>query len=250
MRSLRSNRAVVLKGKLHKYWRILLSIVPVSLMLCPDRQAAAQSLGGYARVNGDTIEFDRGIRVRLWGIDAPEGDQLCYQSSGVAWDCGLAAKQFLEARVSEQSVACRPEDVDRYGRIVAECFVNQISLNSALVEAGLALAYRHFTGRFVPEENHAASMAAGMWAGSFIPPWDWRAADRAPSAAVINRQAGSPSPDPACAIKGNINARGAHIYHRPGQADYSATVITEARGERWFCSAEEAEAAGWRAARR
>jgi hypothetical protein len=51
-------------------------------------------------------------------------------------------------------------------------------------------------------------------------------------------------------IKGNINAKGRRIFHVPGQEDYAATRIDTARGERWFCSAAEAIAAGWTAAAR
>jgi hypothetical protein len=50
----------------------------------------------------------------------------------------------------------------------------------------------------------------------------------------------------ACDIKGNINARGERIYHVPGGRWYAATRIDRLRGERWFCSEEEARAAGWR----
>lgn len=59
----------------------------------------------------------------------------------------------------------------------------------------------------------------------------------------------SPPPDAACPIKGNISS-GGHIYHTPGQRDYCKTVIDPNKGERWFCSAADAEAAGWRAAKR
>ena len=52
-----------------------------------------------------------------------------------------------------------------------------------------------------------------------------------------------------CKIKGNINSKGEKIYHCPGWRDYSKTNIDTWKGERWFCSATEAEAAGWRAAR-
>ena len=41
-------------------------------------------------------------------------------------------------------------------------------------------------------------------------------------------------------IQGNINAKGDHIYHVPGSRDYAASVITESKGDRWFCSEEEA----------
>jgi hypothetical protein len=51
-------------------------------------------------------------------------------------------------------------------------------------------------------------------------------------------------------IKGNINAKGRRIFHVPGQQDYAATRIDTAHGERWFCSAAEAVAAGWTAAGR
>ena len=54
---------------------------------------------------------------------------------------------------------------------------------------------------------------------------------------------------PGCNIKGNINDRGEYIYHMPGQKYYSRTVISTSRGERWFCSEEEAQAAGWRRAK-
>jgi hypothetical protein len=53
----------------------------------------------------------------------------------------------------------------------------------------------------------------------------------------------------ACAIKGNISANG-RIYHRPGQRDYARTRINPAQGERWFCTEDEARAAGWRPALR
>lgn len=62
------------------------------------------------------------------------------------------------------------------------------------------------------------------------------------SSTVAVRRAG-------CDIKGNINERGEHIYHMPGQAYYLATRINPARGERWFCSQWEAWWAGWRKAK-
>jgi hypothetical protein len=61
--------------------------------------------------------------------------------------------------------------------------------------------------------------------------------------------ADDPAPNQNCAIKGNISS-GGRIYHVPGQEHYARTRINPANGERWFCSRAEAEAAGWRAARR
>lgn len=99
-------------------------------------------------------------------------------------------------------------------------------------------------------QEKAKAARVGIWAGTFEAPWDWRAEHRADNeqpSAVAPLLAASPS---ACNIKGNINARGEHIYHMPGQEYYDRTLITTRKGERWFCSEEEAVAAGWRKAKR
>lgn len=51
-----------------------------------------------------------------------------------------------------------------------------------------------------------------------------------------------------CQIKGDITDTGERLYFRPGDRSYAGVWISEATGERWFCSVDEAEAAGWRAA--
>ena len=53
----------------------------------------------------------------------------------------------------------------------------------------------------------------------------------------------------ACVIKGNVSTQGERIYHVPGQKYYDDTRISASHGERWFCSEEEARAAGWRRSR-
>src|SRR6516162_884175 len=52
-----------------------------------------------------------------------------------------------------------------------------------------------------------------------------------------------------CVIKGNISSSGERIYHVPGQRYYDKTVISWSKGERWFCTEQEAVAAGWRKAK-
>ncbi|MBD1912042.1 MULTISPECIES: cold shock domain-containing protein [unclassified Leptolyngbya] len=75
-------------------------------------------------------------------------------------------------------------------------------------------------------------------------------------AVFLNRQSPSRSPSPIaaitqpeCTIKGNISqSSGIRYYHLPGMEDYENTVIDLAAGEKWFCSEQEAIAAGWRRA--
>jgi hypothetical protein len=57
-------------------------------------------------------------------------------------------------------------------------------------------------------------------------------------------------PDCRGHIKGNISLNGGQrIYHVPGSRDYDSTKIDESKGERWFCTEQEAVSAGWRASR-
>jgi hypothetical protein len=50
-----------------------------------------------------------------------------------------------------------------------------------------------------------------------------------------------------CNIKGNISYNtGEKIYHLPEDQFYDVTEIDESNGEEWFCSAEDAEDAGFR----
>ena len=57
----------------------------------------------------------------------------------------------------------------------------------------------------------------------------------------------APAPTPECTIKGNISA-GVKIYHLQSCGSYSSIVIDESKGERWFCSEQDAIDAGWRKA--
>ncbi len=51
-------------------------------------------------------------------------------------------------------------------------------------------------------------------------------------------------------LSATSSKRGERIYHIPGGAYYDRTKISTAKGERWFCSEEGAQAAGWRRSKR
>ena len=50
-----------------------------------------------------------------------------------------------------------------------------------------------------------------------------------------------------CDVKGNVSLySGDKIYHLPSDKYYDSTLIEETRGEKYFCSIQEAEESGWR----
>ena len=208
----------------------------------------AERIEGRATVtDGDTIAVEgTDARIRLYGIDAPESGQTCDDASGKRYLCGTRAADYLAELIGRSGrVQCFEEDRDRYGRIVAECAVNGSTvINAEMVRAGWAVEYREYSdGRYDREEAEAKAAKRGIWQGRFVVPSKWRRGDRLETERVAD---GQPA---GCLIKGNISGNG-RIYHTPGQQNYARTQIDEKAGERWFCSAAEAEAAGWRAARR
>ncbi|MCH8686301.1 thermonuclease family protein [Pedomonas mirosovicensis] len=159
--------------------------------------------------------------------------------------CGQAAALALDELISHRPVACEPKDKDRYGRIVAICKLGTTDLNGWMVMQGHALAYRTYAKDYVPQEAEARRARRGVWAGSFDYPWDWRRGKRSaqPEAAPVQTVTAGD-----CPIKGNITAKGQKIYHTPASPWYDRTGINTSKGERWFCTEQEAQAAGWRPA--
>jgi endonuclease YncB( thermonuclease family) len=210
------------------------------LFLLLPLNAFATTSGSARVIDGDTIDIS-GQRIRLHGIDTPEARQIC-QRDGVTWLCGAAATKALKELIGKSDVSCAERDKDRYGRIVAVCHANGVSLNAVMVRSGMALAYRKYSDEYTDQEATAKAARRGLWAGQFVPPWEWRRGKRLVSEIAANDNS------PGCRIKGNIGSKGDRIYHMPSGRWYDRTVITASKGERWFCSEDEAKAAGWRRA--
>jgi len=152
--------------------RILcIGLAVLSLVGCGT--AHAQITGRAAVIDGDTIEL-QGQRIRLWGIDAPEGRQTC-QRRGSDYRCGQEAANALDRHINARPVVCMQQDVDRYGRVVARCSVGGSDLGAWLVRRGLAIRYPEYAGRaYIVEEASARLGRRGVWAGTFVVPWEWR----------------------------------------------------------------------------
>lgn len=228
-------------------------------VLVANRAPAADLISGVPRiVDGDTIAVGN-TKIRLEGIDAPEGDQACLDQKGTKWDCGDAARAHLAEFVGARSVDCVPHGRDDHGRTLATCSLAGENLDARMVRDGWALAYVRFSTAYVREEAEAREAQRGMWSGAFIPPWDWRhhqcevvlGALMVPvNAKCLLCGPAEPTPKPCCDIKANERGKGGEcIYHLPGDLAYSRIDMTKP-GRQWFCSRQDAEAAGCRPALR
>ena len=139
------------------------------------RTSPVEILGSVPRIiDADTLEV-AGQKVRLQGIDAPESAQSCRQAGGQRYPCGDHATQALRTRIGPDAVTCTIAGRDRYLRALGICYTaDGTDLNGWLVRQGHALAYRKYSTQYVPQEGQAKAAQAGLWAGEFIKPWDWR----------------------------------------------------------------------------
>ncbi len=222
----------------------------VFLLSAPMAATAGVLQGGLRVIDGDTFVLG-GHRIRLQGVDAPETHESCVDARGRGWACGDWATEALRDMLRGRHLVCHDLGERSYDRVVARCTLDGQDLGALLVEQGIARACPRFAERhahsrgYMALEEDAITRRAGMHAGQ-TPPLAGFCQPR--GARVLPMHASQP-PSPDCAIKGNISSNG-RIYHLPGQQFYDLVVVRTDLGQRWFCSEEEAQEAGWRRARR
>ena len=111
--------------------------------------------------------------IHLHGIDAPERRQTCTQD-GTVWPCGRVAIQLLLNLLHGRVVTCTISGKDRLGLAIGVCFAGTVNINRFMVSSGYATAYRRYSPDYIEAETTAKKAKLGIWAGQFVPPWDWR----------------------------------------------------------------------------
>jgi hypothetical protein len=87
--------------------------------------------------------------------------------------CGTMSLAALEALIAGVKVRCEVIERDRHGRLVAKVF----SPNGVDIGPGWcrAVGYRRYSKDYVDAEDDARKARRGMWRGTFVKPWEWRA---------------------------------------------------------------------------
>lgn len=153
---------------------IAVVLAPMDGEAAPARKGLPASIAGTASIiDADTLEIAK-QRIRLMGVDAPESGQKCLNAERAFVRCGSIAANALDKWINRNPVSCTVEDKDRYGRLVASCSVRGQDIQEWLVTNGQAVAYRAYSKAYVPAELKARQAKAGIWAGEFIMPSDWR----------------------------------------------------------------------------
>lgn len=126
--------------------------------------------------DGDTMNLNCPkygvVKVRVWGIDAPEMAQD-------PW--GERARDALR-RLAQGEVKLTVVDVDRYGRVVGRIFVGSKELGLEQVQKGYVNIYSHYNkeAAYYRAREQAQQKKLGIWAkaGLHQTPWEWRKQNR------------------------------------------------------------------------
>ncbi|OOC63212.1 thermonuclease family protein [Paenibacillus ihbetae] len=217
-------------------------------------------------VDGDTISVmfeGKKESVRMLLVDTPE---TSHPKLGVQ-PFGPEAKAFTKDLVEQAGKLELEFDIgpnrDKYNRLLAYVYADGKMVQEALLEQGLArVAYIYppnvrYVDKFNDLQRISREKALGIWSvenyaqeDGFHP--EEQDGDTQSSSAAASGEskktadsgAAAGSPKTGCSIKGNINSKGEKIYHTPESPYYERT-----KEEQWFCTEEEAVAAGFRAPR-
>jgi endonuclease YncB( thermonuclease family) len=228
--------------------------------------SASQAPAANAIVrDGSTLQFAN-VTYRLDGIEAPPIDQICIDEHAESWTCGLEARDQLTKLIGGRQVRCDDLGADpAYGkRHLGVCKIEgeTTSLSQLLIDQGFGLNVEaSATGRFKVDEARAREDRKGLWKGCFVAPEEFRRGkkdgpllggscpaerDREIRDVLFPDDLAMPA---GCNIKGKFAVRARvtgnlGIYHLQACRSYPGLT----KPDHWFCSEEDAQAAGFRRA--
>lgn len=117
-------------------------------------------------IDGDTIEIEGGIRIRLIGIDTPELKNKdknidCYalEAKNKTSELLIGKSVFLEKDVSE---------TDKFGRLLRYVYLGSELINNTLIKEGYAKVATYppdikYSSVFVQSQREAIKNSSGLW---------------------------------------------------------------------------------------
>ena len=87
-------------------------------------------------IDGYTLKSGK-IKIRLHGIDAPESKQACKTEKEKVYPCGYKSTVFLKSLIENKDVICLGKNKDRYNRLIAVCYSENLKFKFNNGERGL-----------------------------------------------------------------------------------------------------------------
>lgn len=170
-------------------------------------------------IDGDSFKISNKQTIRLASLNAPAKE-----------DCfGSEATNALTEKILNKRVVLNDLRTDRYGRIIAQVYINGMHVNNFMIKNGFAESTRQAgeeTANIKIANDYAREKKIGIFSSDCFQ---------------------ENPPDPKCAIKGNLNDRAANekYYFTPNCRHYSKVIVKKSFGDSWFCTEKEAQKAGF-----
>jgi len=170
--------------------------------------------------DGDTFELKNNTRVRLLDIDSPETGLCGYDE----------AKKRLEELILGKFVTVKELAYEPYNRDQGLVYLGKSLINEIMLKEGWGRI------KYNPSSQHERLKAAAKSA-------------KENKAGIFGLNCQWDQPAGKCKIKANIDEDTLKkSYHLPDCRDYDRVKIDLDRGEKFFCSEKEAQAAGYKLA--
>ncbi|HEY7670322.1 MAG TPA: thermonuclease family protein [Hyphomicrobium sp.] len=192
--------------------------------------------GRAVALSGDTLRIG-GTTLALSGIEAPVDGQTCTSDDDARpWRCDSAARTALARLLRSRSVTCELFGSEDIGRKRGTCRQGEKDIAAELVRGGHVFAKAGIFSSYGALESEAQGEKIGIWRGKAERPSDYRAQKW--------EEATREAPE-GCPIKGRVTG-GRRVYVLPWSEGYERVKVSSRKGERWFCSEDEALTAGWK----
>ncbi len=149
----------------------LLIILPFFLFACLLGSSASKEYRVRNVIDGDTVELDNGSKVRYIGIDTPEtrrrhGDSWVYEPQPYAEKAKELNRQLVGGKTVRLEFDVQRKD--KYGRLLAYCFVDDLFVNAKMLEEGMAFLYTlspnvKYVDLLVEKQKAARQNNRGLW---------------------------------------------------------------------------------------
>ena len=111
--------------------------------------------------DGDTVTVvnkvtSKSVKVRLFGIDAPE----------ITQEYGLESKEYLMSLIKDKNVIIKGNTYDRYNRLLGTIYVDDININEMMVKTGNAWWYEKYDSKNTKVrdlQRNAKELKLGLW---------------------------------------------------------------------------------------
>ena len=166
--------------------KIFTSILLFSALSIDANSDSLKEIKGKPRaIDGKTLIIN-GQKLQLFGVDAPEFDQMCQKKeTHQPFQCGVISAHKLKRMVDHvPEVTCTGKGYTSEGMLLASCYDGRIDINEQIILKGWAIVdEKESEKKYKRIEQYVKfdTVNEVIWQADFIKPWEWRKGKRLPA---------------------------------------------------------------------